>query len=314
MVEDRLDLAGRRADNQFRHDLLDLLADKTELRPSLRLRLVTECYRAKFQESLGRFAHVLDFILEASGRGDSSELATGVYQDRSTCTASRDAIHSCDEGRRLGSHRPDPDRARFACDTRVPDANVVKTRRKINARIYADPSVAEARSVSKRVGADGGTVEARGVLVECVPSGGSVRAARGVAVECFKSARGVAGARGVEVEREGSVGRVVGAVVAGERVISGGGVGGARGVAPECEISDGCVDNARGVVRERVVSEAGVGAARHREVARVLAQKRVLGANPSRGVVPVDVDDDVGADADENTDGAAPASRNDGGV
>src|SRR6266542_146095 len=108
MVQDRLDLAGRRTDNQFRHDLLDLLADKTELRPSLRLRLVAEGYRAKFQECPGRFAHVLDFILEASVRGNSSELAIGVNQDWSTRTAGRDAIHSGDEGLRLT--QPDPNR------------------------------------------------------------------------------------------------------------------------------------------------------------------------------------------------------------
>src|SRR6266540_3068378 len=99
MVENRVDLAGRGADNQFRHDLLDLLGDETELRPSLRLRLVAERYRTKFQESLGRFAHVLDFVLEAGGGRNGSELAIGVNQDRSTRAASRDATHSGDERR-----------------------------------------------------------------------------------------------------------------------------------------------------------------------------------------------------------------------
>src|SRR6266540_1614349 len=116
MVENRLDLAGGGADNQFRHDLLDLLGDKTELRPSLRLRPVAERDRAKFQESLGRLPHVLDFILEASGGGNSSELATGVNQDRSTRTAGRDALNACEKSSRVIASGADPDGGRLPCN------------------------------------------------------------------------------------------------------------------------------------------------------------------------------------------------------
>src|ERR1700693_398993 len=167
VVVNRAELAVLIVTDEVRVNLNHFLGNQAVLGEARRIQLgfVLEDDRAQPHQAIALIGDVPNVLLEATrgNREAGAELPAGADEDgRATGEA-----HTADPGNkgcRLGSPRPDPDRARLARHAGIPDANVVAPRREANACTEADPDVAEASGIKERIVADGGVVVTRDVV------------------------------------------------------------------------------------------------------------------------------------------------------
>src|SRR5688572_27138557 len=160
-------------DDEIRIDVSHLLGDQAVLGQSRRidLRLVSEGDRPQLHQAVALTGDLPDVFLDAARGGHGAELTASVYEDADALAAGCPA-DSGNEGRRLDSRCPDPDRAGLGRDSGVADADVVAPDREVEARIEADPDVVGAFGVPEGADSDRCVGVARRVAEERGTSGG----------------------------------------------------------------------------------------------------------------------------------------------